>query len=437
MKKNNLLILALCVIVFCACDSNKSKVKDLANQFVSAYNDGDKATVYDLFPAIKSYANLAMSGAIGQGDEVSIEKIDSTGNYIATINEQKQQRLVFAVDSVGGIQMIDSYGVFRLDSVANELALKAGVPVKSLSDIEKSKLMNPEGDFISDLKLSKNTDFLWASYGAYSWSRNSSGCSVSMDFTVRNNSSQTVNGKDYYLVVTPQQKSTGTVYHSKTIDGVDIAPNEIREFNAVEPPLYNIASQRDLSYKVEIKYRSESTLAFLLNYGKFEGNEYDDYLAHPYRAKVKSQGSFGVVNAEKDGVAYAYKEMSEKSEVIDTLYHRKGIQVVWESDSWTSIYNYDDELIGYMKSEFIDTSRDVPELDLTNMTLKSDNGKVNVYDCSDEALTDKVIKTIPANQKVLLEIMEGRDFFLYERQPNGSVKMIGRISSENVVFDEE
>ena len=437
MKKLNLSVLTLCVILFCACDSNKGKVKELASQFVAAYNDGDKPAVYDMFPSIKSYENLSMNGTIGVGNDISVERVDSTGYYVATINEQKQQRLVFSVDSTGTIQMIDTYGVFRLDSISKEVALRAGVPVKKFSDIEISKLMNVQGDFISDLKLTKNTDFLLPSYGFYSWGRNSTGYYVSMDFTVKNNSTQTISGKDYFLVVTPKQASTGKTFNPKTIDGIDLAPNEVREYKAVEPPLYSIASQRDLQYTVEVKYRSESILQFLLNYGNFEGNEYNDFIAHPYRAKVKEKGTFGVVNAEKEGAAYVYKNMSDKSEITDTLYHRKGVQVIWESESWASVYTYDDELIGYMKAEVIDTSRDVPELELTMMALKSDNGKVNVYDNSDDTPADKVLKTIPANQKVLLELTDFSMAYLYERQPNGSVKMIGRINPENIDYGDE
>lgn len=112
MKKIYLFILTLGALCFCSCDSNKGKVKELATQFVTAYNEGDKATIYDIFPTIKTYESLSMNGSIGQGDEVSVEKNDSTGSYVATINEQKQQRLVFALDSLGTIKVIDTYGVF-------------------------------------------------------------------------------------------------------------------------------------------------------------------------------------------------------------------------------------------------------------------------------------------------------------------------------------
>ena len=428
MRTNSfsMLIFALCAIALCSCDSNKGKVKELATQFVTAYNEGDKATIYDLFPIIKTYESLSMNGSIGQGDDISVEKNDSTDSYIATINVQKQQRLVFAIDSLGTIKLIDTYGVFRLDSISNEVAL--------MSDIELAKLMNSQSDFISDLKLMKEVNFLWANYGGYSWSQTSSGFNVTMTFTIRNSSSNTVSGKDYYVIVSPQQKSTGSAFSTKTIDGVDLAPNEMREFNAIEPSLYNYASERDLSYTVEVKYRTESILSFLLNYSKFEGNEYEDFMKHPYRAKIKAQGKFGVVNSRKKGIAYAYKDMSDKSKVVDTLYHRKGINVVWESESWASVYDFDDKLIGYMKAEDVDTSGETQELLLAELKLKSDNGKVNIYDISDINSEKQPIKTVPAGQEVLLEITDDGEFFLYERQSNGSIKKIGRVNGENIDY---
>ena len=326
MKTSKFLVLlvAFCAIMLCGCDANKGKVKELANQFVAVYNDGDKAAVYDLLPAAKTCENLLISGSIGQADGINVEKDDSTGNYIATINELKQQRLVFTVDSVGGIQMIDTYGVFRLDSISNEIALKAGVPVKKLSDIEIGKLMDSEGDFISDLKQNKQTNFLWANYGGYSWIRNYSGVNVTMSFTVSNSSSQTVSGKDYYIVVSPSAESTGRAFPTKTIDGVDIAPNEEREFTVNEPSLYNYAKERDLSYTVDIKYRSESILSFLLNYGTFSGDEYDDYQKSLQKSETAVSGDKltlnlkGQLGGSSDAV-FTYDGMTDEGEVTFTV----------------------------------------------------------------------------------------------------------------------
>ena len=376
-----------------------------------------------------------MAGIIGQGDDINVEKEDSTGNYIATINEQKKQRIVFSIDSIGGIKIVDTYGVFRLDSIARELALKTGVPVKKVSDVWMAWLMSPESDFINDLKTSKGQNNLSAHSGSYSWGHRGDGSYVSMDFTVRNNSSQTISGKDYYLVITPRRYSTGKIYQSKTVDGVDIAPDEVREFNVLDPPLYSIADDRDLTYSVEINYRTESILAFLLNYSELEGNEFEEFMAHPYRYKVMNRGKLGVISAEEKGFAYAYQDMSVKSKVVDTLYHGKTVSMVWEDEEWASIYSGDFNLIGYVQDKDIDQTNTVQGLDLVETTLKSDNGKINVYDVSKGTPTDKVIKTLSPGQKVWLELGEDGDPILYERQPNGSMIKIGRIDSNNVVYD--
>ena len=68
------------------------------------------------------------------------------------------------------------------------------------------------------------------------------------------------------------------------------------------------------------------------------------------------------------------------------------------------------------------------------MKLKSDDGKVNVYNC-DKNSKKEVIKTLPAGKKVLAEITEDWEYFLYERQPDGSVKKIGRVNDENIIYD--
>lgn len=62
-KTCTFILFSVCTIfVMGSCDSNKGKVKELTEQFVVFYNDGDKASVYDIFPSIKSHENLFMGG---------------------------------------------------------------------------------------------------------------------------------------------------------------------------------------------------------------------------------------------------------------------------------------------------------------------------------------------------------------------------------------
>lgn len=426
MKSTKIIsLLALSALMLTSCDKNFDKAEEMSKQFIMAYNDNDKAAVYEMLPAVKTCENLSISGTIGQGDEINVEKDDSTGYYIATINEQKQQRLVFAADSAGTVLMIDAYGVFDIDSVAEEIALKAGVPIKKTPDLELSKLLSVQGNFIKDLELMKQITPLWANYGAYSWERNSSGYFVSMNFTVQNSSSQPVKGEDYYLYVSPRQASTDNTFATKTVDGVDIAPNETREFNVIEPSLYKYASQRKLSYSVEVKYRSESILSFLLKYGTFNGDEYDDYLKHPFRYHVRTYGTSAVVNAEKEGVAYLHKDM-EGDEITDTLYHGKPIMITWQG-AYAAVYNDDYERIGFIDSKFVDDNFTVPELDLYETALDASDGTIEVYEDNDGSTTGKIVKTYPKGTKVFLEFRGWGGPLVYERQPNGSMKKIGCI----------
>ena len=60
----------------------------------------------------------------------------------------------------------------------------------------------------------------------------------------------------------------------------------------------------------------------------------------------------------------------------------------------------------------------------------------SVYDDSDNAPADKVVKTVSVG-KALLEFQEWGNVILYERQPNGSMKKIGRVNQENIDYDEE
>ena len=262
------------LLLLSSCDSNKGKVKELAKQFVIAYNEGDKASVYDLFPAIKTYDNLSMSGTIGQGD-MSVEKEDSTGYYIVTIDQEKQQRLVFAVYDVGMIHIVDTYGVFHLDSLAVELALKTGVPIKKLSDVTKSKLFDEDGPYISYLKTS------------YSKELNGNLVCVSKSFEIyafrqiiRNTGNVAVSGHDYNIEFN-FYSPRGSVNRKQLIEpGVDLLPNEAATIETDPGYTYYYAYyyDNDLTCAVSFVYNNRPPIETMLKYVKFKGNEYDEYM---------------------------------------------------------------------------------------------------------------------------------------------------------------
>ena len=61
MKAKSIITIALMAVLgLSSCDSNKSTVEDLTNQFIAAVKDGDKATVHDIYPGAKLYGDLSL-----------------------------------------------------------------------------------------------------------------------------------------------------------------------------------------------------------------------------------------------------------------------------------------------------------------------------------------------------------------------------------------
>ena len=131
------MILTLCVLLCCACDSNKSKVKvkEVTDLFVNAINGKDKATIYNIYPNAKNINNMSLPDSIQKGD-IAIEEKDSV-SYIVSIANARMQKLVFEVKSENEVVLNDTYSVLELDSASLELAIQTGVPVKELSETQR------------------------------------------------------------------------------------------------------------------------------------------------------------------------------------------------------------------------------------------------------------------------------------------------------------
>ena len=86
MKVKNIITIALMAILgLSSCDSNKSTIEDLTNQFIAAVKEGDKATVYDIYPAAKQCQDLLLPDSIEKGD-IDIQKNEKDSSYIVSIN---------------------------------------------------------------------------------------------------------------------------------------------------------------------------------------------------------------------------------------------------------------------------------------------------------------------------------------------------------------
>ena len=110
----------MAVLGLSSCDSNKSTVEDLTNQFVTALQNNDVATIYDLYPDAKLVSNMKLPRVIQLAD-IDVEKDNATGNYTATIRNPREQKLEFKVVGNDQWQIVDSYGLFNIDEQYSDL----------------------------------------------------------------------------------------------------------------------------------------------------------------------------------------------------------------------------------------------------------------------------------------------------------------------------
>lgn len=218
----------MAVLGLSSCDSNKSTVEDLTNQFIAAVKDGDKATAYDIYPAAKLYGDLSLPESIEKGD-LDIQKNEKDSSYIVSIKNTRMSKIIFKSTDNKTFKIINTFSVLKLDSVSNELALKTGVPIKKMPDLELGKLMLESSDFISYLinKYSNNMSLsLIKETGNYGWRRDATGLHCQIDQPIRNTGAEMVKGSDYTVEITIMQSSTGIIKAKKVHQGVDLASGE-------------------------------------------------------------------------------------------------------------------------------------------------------------------------------------------------------------------
>ena len=262
-----------------SCDSKKSEIKNLTKQFVTALNEQDRITIYDMYPSAKSLMKLIPERLDIKNVKIALD--DSTGIYIATLNAETGQRLMFKADSTGVYKIEDTYGVLKFDSINHEFALKTGIPVKSISDREFADLMNEDSMFMGNLtykyfneihgNLSKESCY-------WNWGRQSGTFYLHIFQTIKNKGDIPVKGEDYNVEFRLSDYGETNVSTTKVVPGVDLAPGEIYEFMTDAPAFYNAAQGKTLLLDVVIKFKNMTNQAMMLKYAKLTGEEYQNYL---------------------------------------------------------------------------------------------------------------------------------------------------------------
>lgn len=446
-----LMLLTSAVLLLCSCDKNIKKVEEMTNQFIDAVNKNDSAGLYNIYPTARDITNMTLAGNIFKG-EVSVEHDDSTGFYTATIQNQHHQKLVFSVDSLGTLSIIDSYGILQLDSLPRKLALKCGMPLKHVSDMEQAHQMDEKSLFLTYLE-----DMIFARVpvnyvrdrSGYWYGLRDGGCFVEIDIYIANSGTKLVEGNEYSVEL---QFDTPSPIETLTIDGVNILPGEIHVFEINEPDLFGMAYDRRLSWNVIIN-DNNSVITRLLKYGEFTGEEYKKFIEEREDYFVRLNGNLVLAKNEKKGHVDCYAEPSKDSKVIGTAYHRQYLTVVCDDkrQSWVKAYKESSLnsgrfiLLGYIHNdEWVDIGEsDLTPLNIDTLTAENKNGSdIAIY--KEESTKSNIVKKVKSGSKLLVD-KEGFfsyyaqpdwDFFtVYEPDGKGGYKTVGHIQTININFD--
>jgi hypothetical protein len=304
---------------------------------------------------------MSLPDSIQKGD-ITVEKRDSI-SYVVFIDNVRQQKLVFDIKGENQIEVIESYSLLDLDSAAMELAIKTGVPVKQLPDLELSKLMDEEGDFINFLKT-KYADEIqgalvkesgtWQAQRAY-------GGSVTVTQPIRNVGSVPIKGSEYNVEITfYSPNGTSNASLKKVVNGVDLEPNEATTFYLDPGAGYvNACFEHDFAWTVSFVYKNQPPISNLLNKAKLKGTEYEEYLKSKVGKKEEHNSNDIELNLNLKGTlgnandaVFSYNGKTDEGEVTFTVNGTKNVRKL-------KLGNYDSETRRLTIKEFFKDGKEV------------------------------------------------------------------------------
>lgn len=278
MKKNNYLLCMFLLLSFVlvSCDKTKGKVEEKAKQFVESVNGKDVATIYDMYPNAKSATNMELPDKIST-TEIEVVKDTATGNYIANLQNPRDQRLIFKPINENTFKIVDSYGLFQLDEMYSDMAVKTGVPLKKLSDQKLKELFSEDGKYLEFIKekfshLSKLNLYYYD--GVYNCSYNV----VEVTQNIENIGDFAVKGSDYNVIFRFIDKRDISAPSTKCMDGVDLAPGESFTYTFNVDGYSSAAYEHEFTWSVSFEQKGGDSFKDLMKKAKFTGNEYTEFL---------------------------------------------------------------------------------------------------------------------------------------------------------------
>ncbi|MEE0975056.1 MAG: PDZ domain-containing protein [Muribaculaceae bacterium] len=273
MKKSFYFLSAIFACLFLvSCDANKGKVADMAEKFIKAVSEKDKVTVYQLYPALRNMDLLVFPTTLPDDIDVEFDETDSV--YVAKLGDEKS--LIVEVYGEDKLQIIDSYKVFKLDSLTYELAAKIGAPVNSKSDMWNGKYFDDDSHFISWLG-SNSGKILSTDQGYYTWWGSGR---TEITQRVTNHSKHTFNWDEYSIQFEFKNRKTGEIVGTHTETGLTLAPGESRTIEFRKDALYQTARKSQLSWKggVKVVFKEKYQAHAYAKFGEFKGDEYSRHI---------------------------------------------------------------------------------------------------------------------------------------------------------------
>ena len=269
MKKSFYFLSAIFACLFLvSCDANKGKVADMAEKFIKAVSEKDKVTVYQLYPALRNMDLLVFPTTLPDDIDVEFDETDSV--YVAKLGDEKS--LIVEVYGEDKLQIIDSYKVFKLDSLTYELAAKVGAPVNSKSDMWNGKYFDDDSHFIS--WLGSNSGKILSTDNGYYWSNGR------IEERVTNHSKHSFGWDEYSIQYEFKNKKTGEIVGTHTVTGSSLAPGESYTESFRKEGLVYYASRKILTWGSggKIVFKEKYQAHAYAKFGEFKGDEYDRHV---------------------------------------------------------------------------------------------------------------------------------------------------------------
>ena len=269
MGKIKIMILSLCVLLCCACDSNKDEeIKRFATDFAAAVQSGDKSRITKMYPGTADVDEFASDFKM---DSIQINEDNMTGGHKVSLGNGIW--LVVTGKDKESFKIVSSHGLFSFPKEQMSFAQETGWIKKDMDDQEMLKAFSDTTfyDFLFDKtaeQLKKNVTT------EVNWEKSDIKCMVDEPSTivaqVTNKGSHAIRGEGYKVIISCE------MFGANEAKGKDIAPKQTI-FLSTRFPAEGAGRQ---IYKAALKFNinEASRREVVSRYYEVKGGEYEEFL---------------------------------------------------------------------------------------------------------------------------------------------------------------